>query len=196
MKRRIHRIKEQRLYKYNVRLLRLHGAKIGSNFSCNGKLYVSGSGFIDIGKDVTINSSIENNPVAGVGYSAILMQGGKLQIGDGVGISNTSITCANGIIIEKDVAIGAGCMIADTDFHSLNVIERHREVDLGIRTAPIKIREGAFVGSRAIILKGVTIGKESVVGAGSVVTKDIPDGEIWAGNPAKYIRSLEKNEND
>ena len=53
------------------------------------------------------------------------------------------------------------------------------------------IKEGAFIGTRCLILKGVTIGKGAVVGAGSVVTKDIPDGEIWAGNPAKFIRNVE-----
>lgn len=52
----------------------------------------------------------------------------------------------------------------------------------------IYIEDGAFIGGNSIILKGVKIGKNSVVGAGSVVTRDIPDGEIWAGNPARKIR--------
>ena len=63
----------------------------------------------------------------------------------------------------------------------------------GGATKPVEIREGAFVGAHCIILKGVTIGKEAIVGAGSVVTKSIPDGEIWGGNPAKFIRKIEKN---
>ena len=52
------------------------------------------------------------------------------------------------------------------------------------------IKDHAFIGAHSLILKGVTIGKYSVVGAGSVVTKSIPDGEIWAGNPAHFIRKL------
>ena len=49
----------------------------------------------------------------------------------------------------------------------------------------------AFIGAHSIVLKGVTIGKHSVIGAGSVVTKNIPDNEVWAGNPARFIRRLD-----
>lgn len=56
------------------------------------------------------------------------------------------------------------------------------------RCAPITIEDHAFIGAHSIILKGVTIGKCSIVGAGSVVTHNIPEHEIWAGNPAKFIR--------
>ena len=59
-----------------------------------------------------------------------------------------------------------------------------------IRSKPVKICKGAFIGAGSYILKGVTIGEKSIVGAGSVVTKDIPSGEIWAGNPAKFIRKV------
>ena len=175
----------------NIKLLNRYGAVIGNDFHCNGKLYVGyGGGEICIANNVTINSSQEYNPTAGMTYSAINMQGGRLIIEDNVGISNTTITCANEIIIEKDVAIGDGTMIADTNFHSLDVRERHMKANPGVRTAPIKICEGAFIGARAIILKGVTIGKEAVIGAGAVVTEDIPDKEVWGGNPARFIKKL------
>ena len=59
-----------------------------------------------------------------------------------------------------------------------------------MRTAPILIKEGAFIGAHAIILKGVTIGRHSVIGAGAVVTKNVPDNEVWAGNPAKFVKKL------
>lgn len=52
----------------------------------------------------------------------------------------------------------------------------------------VRIKEGAFIGISTIILKPVTIGKNAIIGAGSVVTKDIPDNEVWAGNPAKFIK--------
>ena len=62
--------------------------------------------------------------------------------------------------------------------------------DLNVKTAPILIKEGVFIGAHAIILKGVTIGRHSVIGAGAVVTKDVPDNEVWAGNPAKFVKKL------
>lgn len=54
----------------------------------------------------------------------------------------------------------------------------------------VTIEHDAFIGAGCIILKGITIGACSVVGAGSVVTKNIPTGQVWAGNPAKFIRNI------
>lgn len=53
------------------------------------------------------------------------------------------------------------------------------------------IKENAYLGMNTLVVKPVTIGKNSIVGAGSIVTKDIPDNEVWAGNPAKFIRKRE-----
>ena len=61
---------------------------------------------------------------------------------------------------------------------------------LKTKVAPINIKEGAFVGARCIIMKGVTIGRHSIVGAGSVVTKSVPDYSIACGNPAKVIKPI------
>ena len=74
--------------------------------------------------------------------------------------------------------------------HSVNYSERMRHPDPGIGTKPVLIRQGAFIGAHSIILKGVTIGRHSVIGAGSVVTHDVPDNEIWAGNPAVFVRRI------
>ena len=61
-------------------------------------------------------------------------------------------------------------------------------------SAPVRIRRGAWIGARAIVLKGVTVGVGSVVGAGAVVTKDVPDWTIVAGNPARVIREIPEHE--
>ena len=58
------------------------------------------------------------------------------------------------------------------------------------KVAPVVIKHDAFIGAGSIILPGVTIGANSIVGAGSVVTKNIPDNQIWGGNPAKYIKDV------
>lgn len=146
-------------------------------------------GGISIGNHVTINSSIDSNPVAGESTKLCTNCHGKIKIGNRVGISNATIFSFDEIVIEDDVNIGAGAKIYDSDFHSINFKER--KANVGVESKPVKICEGAFIGAEVIVLKGVTIGKHSVVGAGSVVTKNVPDYEIWAGNPAKYIGKKE-----
>jgi len=123
----------------------------------------------------------------------IVGKNAELTIGDNVGISCLALVCHRRISIEDNVRIGGGVVIYDTDFHSLDSIERTGQGDSlteNVKTAPVAIREGSFIGAHSIILKGVSIGKNSIVGAGSVVSRSIPDGEIWAGNPAKLIRKI------
>lgn len=94
--------------------------------------------------------------------------------------------------IGKYVLIGAGCKIYDTDFHPLNASYRYGELkdNQKTRSKPIIIEDGVFIGGHSIILKGSHIGKNSIIGAGSVVTGDIPENQIWAGNPAHFIRKV------
>jgi acetyltransferase-like isoleucine patch superfamily enzyme len=116
--------------------------------------------------------------------------GARLTLGDGVGLSNSTIVCARVVTIGDEVLVGGGSRIYDTDFHSLDPAERARPGNPGSRTAPVIIGRGVFVGGHCIVLKGVTIGAGSVVGAGSVIRRDVPEGEVWAGNPARFLRAL------
>lgn len=77
--------------------------------------------------------------------------------------------------------------------HSIDYEERLHIKEEHINSSPIIIKNGAWIGAHSIILKGVTIGERSVVGAGSVVTKSIPDDQLWAGNPARFIKVLNVN---
>lgn len=79
--------------------------------------------------------------------------------------------------------------IYDTDFHSI-LPEKRLNGNVDVPTSPIIIGKRVFIGGHSIILKGVTIGDDSVIGAGSVVTKNIPSGEVWAGNPAKFLKKV------
>lgn len=79
--------------------------------------------------------------------------------------------------------------IYDTDFHPLYPEQRIGTGNHG-KAQPVLLKENVFIGAHTIILKGVTVGRNSVVGAGSVVTKSIPDNEIWGGAPARYIKKL------
>src|SRR6202012_2681376 len=104
------------------------------------------------------------------------------------------------VIIERNVLISYGCTIADSDNHSLYPEERVGDLSRWMSgggnnwrvaaMAPILICEGAWIGARSIILKGVTVGSGAVVGMGSVVTADVPPRMVVGGNPARGIRGL------
>jgi acetyltransferase-like isoleucine patch superfamily enzyme len=81
--------------------------------------------------------------------------------------------------------MGANVTVADTDFHSADPVVRFSGEDLAdAKDAKVAIGDDAYVGMNAMILKGVTIGRAAIIGAGAVVTRDVPDGAIVAGNPA------------
>ncbi len=83
------------------------------------------------------------------------------------------------IIIEEGVRVTTGCVI----------ITHFMEPDTGrYSRGVVRLCRNAYVGCRSVICKPVTIGENAIVGAGSIVTKDIPANEVWAGNPARFIR--------
>lgn len=157
----------------------------------NGKIRIFGRGKIIIGNNVKINSSLSSNPIGGQTMSIFhVNENGILEIGDNTGISNTAIVCRSNIKIGNNVKIGGNTKIYDTDFHSLNYNDRIDKLTDKPVNKPIIIEDGVFIGAHTIILKGVTIGEKSIIGAGSIVTKSIPPYEIWAGVPAKFIRKI------
>jgi acetyltransferase-like isoleucine patch superfamily enzyme len=112
---------------------------------------------------------------------------------------NTIIDCVSKVTIGDNVLISYECIFSDSDNHSLSYSKRKDDLEnwrLGqqdwtdVNMAPILVNRGAWIGARAIILKGVTIGEGAVVGMGSVVTRDVPPFTVVAGNPAKEIRKL------
>lgn len=175
---------------FNNYLLKKRCVICGKKLRINGRIYVLGD--VEIGDNVSINSGYKYNPIGGQERTSFITHGGgSILIGNNVGISNSAIVSMEKIVIEDDVKIGGSCKVYDSDFHSLNYEQRMECPDMHIKTAPVIIKKGAFIGAHSIILKGVIIGEKSVIGAGSVVTKNVPDGELWAGNPAKYIRRIE-----
>lgn len=178
---------------WNTALFHINGVKTAKGFRSCGKILIrnlSGISAIEIGENVYINSDWKANPVGGFEHTSFFcMEGGKISIGNKVGISNSVLCAKSSIVIEDEVCIGAGCKIYDTDFHSVNSKERLNG-NTNVKTRPVRICEKAFLGSGVTILKGVTVGKAAVIAAESVVTCDIPAGEIWGGNPVRRLKVL------
>lgn len=176
---------------YNYLIIIRHNVKIQNNWKIYGFIKITNQGKIQIGRNFRANSGINNNPIGGDTIARLLCyQYGKITIGHNVAFSNSTIVCKNSITIEDFVYVGGGCKIWDTNFHSLDPIIRTSGNDFDVQTKPITICKYAFIGGSSIILKGVTIGENSIIAAGSVVTKNVPNNEIWGGNPAKFIKKL------
>lgn len=163
-----------------------------SNFRTTGfpEVYINRGGILKIGKNFAMNNGPKGNPI-GCYEPCTFSVGpnGRIEIGKNVGISQTALVAFDNIIIGDFVKIGGGTVIYTSDFHSLNPDIRRTDKDTFNRVSkPVEIQNNVFIGAKTIILKGVTIGENSIIGAGSVVTKDIPSNEIWAGNPARFIR--------
>lgn len=155
-------------------------------------IFVAQKGYIKIGKHFAMNNGVHGNPI-GCYEKCTFFVGPNcdLKIGDNVGISQTALICYAKLTIGNNVKIGGGTCIWTTDFHSLDAHIRRSSEDFQYKKCePIVIEDNVFIGAKSLILKGVSIGENSIIGAGSVVTKSIPANEIWGGNPAKFIRKI------
>ena len=142
---------------------------------------------IKIGANFVACSNPKNNTI-GIFQKVIIKTNtphATIQIGNHVGISGATISSDYAITIGNNVLIGSGVLITDSDAHSVN--PNFRNDKSKIMSSPIIIEDDVFIGTRSIILKGITIGRGALVGAGSVVTKNVEAFSIVAGNPAKKI---------
>jgi len=102
-------------------------------------------------------------------------------------LANTIFDCGGQITIGRNVVFAHNCMVlTGTHDYSKRGAERKHTVSY----KPVTIGNGVWICSGAIILPGVTIGKNAVIGAGSVVTKDVPADELWFGNPARFHKKI------
>lgn len=149
-------------------------------------------GKLTIGNNFSMHNGIRGNPIGCYSRCTFYVdKGAEIHIGDNVGVSQTAIICYKSIIIGDNVKLGGGVKIYDTDFHSLDPLIRSSKEDFKYKKkAEVHIKKNAFIGAYCIILKGVTVGENSIIGAGSVVTKSVPDNQIWGGNPAKFIKNI------
>jgi acetyltransferase-like isoleucine patch superfamily enzyme len=144
-----------------------------------------------VGARLNLRSTARSNPL-GPQRPCILSTRSaeaRLDIGDDLGMTGGSIVVAQHICIGHRVLIGANSIITDTDFHPLDPLERQRDPQNGA-SKPVVIEDDVFIGMQCLILKGVHLGAGCVIGAGSVVSRDVPAGMIAAGNPARVIRPV------
>lgn len=171
--------------------LRLRGVQVGAGFTCIGRPGINRTrgSTIRLGRDVTLCNSGMANPLAELGRCrlATVAAGAEIRIGAGVGLSSAILACAKSIEIGAGTQIGAGAMILDTDFHP-RLPDGSWDTDPASVSKPITIGRNCFIGARAVILKGVRIGDGAVIGAGAVVAREVPAGEVWAGNPAQATK--------
>ena len=157
----------------------------GDQIAVDRMPYLLGSPRIELGSNIRISGKI--------GITSPMRGDPVLQIGDGVFIGhNCSIAVAKRVSIGKFASVGSGTYIADTEGHSHYNPERPIwEVPAGDDdVAPVTIEDGVQISKNCMILKGVTIGARSVVGAGSVVRSNIPPDSVVMGNPARVVKRM------
>jgi acetyltransferase-like isoleucine patch superfamily enzyme len=167
---------------------RLKGCSISRAVQFYGRPLISvarGSQLL-LGEHVCIRSALRSNPLGCFQPSVLrtLTPQARLILEPRVGISAAVICAAASIRIGEGTILGAGVMVLDTDFHP-PVENFGWGTDPAHGAQPITIGRGVFIGARAIVLKGVTIGDRAIIGAGAVVTCDVPARHVAVGNPAQ-----------
>lgn len=187
-----HKKKQQEDYDY----LRSHGVDTELGYvTLHGKpiIHKEPGSIIRMGKDVVLVSDSEVN-TAGINHPMIIATFSKdaeILLENNVGMSGVSINCTNRCVFKEGVMLGANVNVWDTDFHPIDPQERiHQCSILDAKSSPVLLERNVWIGANTTILKGVTIGENTVVGAMSLVNKDLPSNSVCAGNPAKKVRDL------
>lgn len=158
-----------------------------SKIECNGKLSIGIKENIESKQETRFSmgdlSYLKVNGKFSVGFGSDIriFDNAKLELGSGYLNGFVQIVCADNIKIGNNVAIARDVIIRDTDAHEITNSKHEK-------TKAVIIGNHVWIGTRAIIMKGVTIGDGAIVAAGAVVTKDVPKNSIVAGVPAKVIR--------
>jgi len=177
--------------------LRAQGVELGAGVRFYGMPIVgmAKGSRIRIG-DRSVLCSDSRFTALGVNHSVVLRTlcpGAEIVIGNDCGISGGSICAALRVELGNECLLGANVTIADTDFHAIKPAGRrfnNNPQEIGV--APVKIEGNVFIGAGAVVLKGVCVGRNSVIGAMSVVSKDLQANSIACGSPVRILRSFAK----
>ena len=162
---------------YTRRAARALGCS-AAQLDVSGPCVIHGGGRFVIGKKVSLRAT------ARLPIELYCAPGATITLADNVFLNQgVHIACMREVSIGENCLIADQALIMDTDFHSVG--------DQPVQLGPVRIERRAWVGARAIILKGVTIGEAAIVGAGAVVTRTIPARAVAVGNPARVIRPVD-----
>jgi acetyltransferase-like isoleucine patch superfamily enzyme len=160
----------------NARLRLRSAATMGTHVTLRGRPSIQSAGVLTIGSHVRLVSTVAT-------LELVTLADGRLEIGDDVFINyGSSIVASSHVRIGNGCLIGTHVMVMDCDFH--------RVEDKSWDTAgePIVIEDRVWLGNRSMVLKGVRVGHDAVVAAGSVVTHDVEPRTLVAGVPARLVR--------
>jgi acetyltransferase-like isoleucine patch superfamily enzyme len=162
----------------NARFHLRSAKRLGRRVTLRGRPHVVNQGTMILGERVRLDSTVAT-------LELVTLPGGVLEIGNNVFINYGSSLVASQLVrIGDDCLIGTHVMVMDTDFHR---VEDKAWDTTGL---PIILEDRVWLGNRSIVLKGVRIGHDAVVGAGSVVTRDVPPRTVVAGAPARVVRQF------
>lgn len=189
-----------RFYIYFNRFkFRYLGVKLGNRSIITNSVFLKlqRGATCQIGDDFVAFSGNNLTPIcSNVKMSIDVYANASLVIGNGCGISSGTIWATASITIGNYVNIGGNCIIIDGDMHNIDWQARRmdRQQQTSFKRKAIVIEDDVWIGANVVILKGVHIGEKAVIGAGSVVTQDIPAGCVAAGNPCHVIRRIEDHD--
>jgi acetyltransferase-like isoleucine patch superfamily enzyme len=179
-------LKFQKYYTRHFLEPQLNSLGKGHAFMCPWHVQLFG-GPIDIGRYSTVIANSDQKVRLSV-WPAEQGQG-SIRIGDYVLICpGVRISAARQIVIEDNCMLANGVYITDSDWHGI-----YDRISMG-RSEPVHLGRNVWIGDSAIVCKGVHIGENSIVGAGSVVVSSVPPNSVAAGNPARVVRQLDSNE--
>lgn len=201
--------KQLRLLKLNLKSLvmraRIHclrqkGVEVGQRGQTSGRIQVfrALNSSIQIGDNVVLTASTRQNMLEARGPVILrtIFAASSIRIGSDTGMTSATISAARQVCIGDRVLIGAGVLITDSDHHVIDPpVGTHRRY-AGMPEPRdrdrIFIGNDVFVGARSVILKGVKIGEGSVIGAGSIVSRDVPEWSVAAGNPCIVVGTVRR----
>jgi acetyltransferase-like isoleucine patch superfamily enzyme len=173
---------------YLLTIIKLVVNKVQFNYKVLGNgFYINNKGTIILGRSVYLHSYPD-----GFSFRTALstyFPGAVISIGNNCSLNGTNIHCNEKVVIGNNCLLGPGTIICDNNSHrvSKDFIERKKRAE----SKPIVLKDNVWIGMNCIIMKGVTIGENSIVAAGSLVVKDIPANCLFGGHPARLIKKLE-----